>query len=384
MQIDIFSCPTLVVHGERSAGLVGEEAHRLGVTRALVVIDPAVRRAGGMAAVEEGLEREGIAFEVFDHVKSEPTQGAVDSAAEAMEEDMDVVIAVGGGSAMDQAKGMRIVAECGGSIRDYKGGDKLPESFRIKLICIPTTSGTGSEVSWGGVYTDEENGLKFPVSGRANAPDVALVDPQMTATMPPRITAMTGCDTLVHAVESYLSNFATPLTEGLSLRAVELAAHSLPQAYTNGRDMTARDRMARACTLAAMAFNTSRLGMAHGVCLPLAAKFKLPHSLAVAVMLPFVLEFNQAACGKKLHSLAHALGVEVRGADEAQTAARSVAAIRRLYELIGIPLNLRHLEVTRDAFDEIAELAMATHQVPANPRKIESKEEIVELLNSAY
>ncbi|NOZ20232.1 MAG: iron-containing alcohol dehydrogenase, partial [Planctomycetes bacterium] len=351
---------------------------------AFIVIDPGVRKAGGLDVVEQELKREGIDFEVFDEVEPEPARLAVDSAAEQIDDDVDVVIAIGGGSTMDQAKGMRIVAECGGSIRDYKGGDRLPEFFRIGLICIPSTSGTGSEVSWGGVYTDEENGLKFPVSGRSNAPDVALVDPQMTATMPPRVTAMTGCDTLVHAVESYLSNFATPLTEALSLRAIELAAHSLPQAFTNGRDMTARDRMARACTLAAMAFNTSRLGMAHGVCLPLAAKCKLPHGLAVAVMLPYVLEFNQAACGKKLSNLAHALGVEVRGADEVKAADRSVEAIRRLYEFIGIPLNLRGLEVTRDVFDEVADLAMGTHQVPANPRKIESKEEIIELLNSAY
>ena len=384
MRIDEFSCPTLVVHGERSAALVGDHARRLGAERVLVVIDPAVRRMGGLDAVGQELKQEQMDFDVFDRIESEPARQAVDTAAEAVGDDVDVIVAIGGGSTMDQAKGMRIVAECGGSIRDYKGGDQLPESFRIKLICIPTTSGTGSEVSWGGVYTDEDSGLKFPVSGRSNAPDVALVDPRMAATMPPHVTAMTGSDTLVHAVESYLSNFATPLTGGLSLRAIELAAHSLPQAFTNGRDMTARDRMARACTLAAMAFNTSRLGMAHGVCLPLAAKFKLPHGLAVAVMLPYVLEFNQSACGHKLFGLAHALGVEVRGVDEAKIAERSVSAVRRLYELIRIPLNLRELKVTRDAFDEVAELAMGTHQVPANPRKVESKEEIVELLNSAY
>ena len=142
--------------------------------------------------------------------------------------------------------------------------------------------------------------------------------------------------------------------------------------------------MARASTLAAMAFNTSRLGMAHGICLPLSAKFNLAHGLAVGVMLPYVIEFNQSACAHKIFDIAHALGLEVRGAKLGEAAERSVEAIRRIYEFIKIPLSLREIGVTRESFAEIAEIAMKTHQAPANPRPINSKEDLIELLNHAY
>jgi len=380
----LFRCPTTWLHGLRVTQNIGKKAKELGVKKALIVTDKGVEKCGHLNRVLDSLKQVHIEFDIFDEVQPEPTSTSIDSNIKAIQgKNFDIIIAIGGGSTIDVAKGFRILCGCGGSIRDYGGINKIPKSLPLPLIAVPTTAGTGSEVSPGAVFTDEEKQSKFAVVDWKNAPTLAMTDPLLTITMPPSLTSRTGIDALTHAVESFVSIDAQPVTEPLSLEAIKLIGKNLEKAVNNGKDLKARENMQIACTMAMVGAGNSLLGLAHAIGMPLAANFNIPHGIAVGVMLPYVMKFNLAARPQKFQRIAEALNQKTDSLSDLEAGEKAVIAIKQLTKRVDIPQSLKELRVDKGSFVKLAKSTLLSIQAKKNPRKVTEKA-VVEVLQGAY
>jgi len=381
----LFCCPTRWLHGLGVTQNVGEKVKEFGAKKALIVTDKGVRECGHLDTVLESLEQDRVEFDIFDEVQPEPPSKLIDNAIETIRrKKIDIIIAIGGGSTIDVAKGFRLLSVCGGSIKDYAGINKIPRTLPLPLIAIPTTAGTGSEVSPGAVFTDEEKQSKFAVVDWKNAPTLAITDPLLTMTMPSSLTGITGIDALAHAVESFVSVNAQPVTEPLSLEAIRLIGENLEKAITNGRDLKARENMQIACTMAMIAAGNTQLGLAHAIGMPLAVNFNLPHGVAVGVMLPYVMKFNLKAQSKKFRRIAEVLSQKIDLLTDSEAGEKAVVAIKQLTKKAGIPSSLKELGVDKDSFTKLAKSTLLSHQTQFNPRRVTEEKSIVEILQDAY
>jgi alcohol dehydrogenase len=294
----------------------------------------------------------------------------------------DVVVGIGGGSALDTAKAVAALATNPGSPLDYVGLHKVTRP-PLPAIAIPTTAGTGSEVSLWSVFTDDERGLKVAIGGIHLYPAVALCDPDLTMDLPPALTASTGMDALAHAIECYTNNACQPISGALALEAIRLIGRHLGAAALNGRSREARYGMMLASTMAGMAMNPTRLGLAHAYAMPLGSwDLKIPHSIAIAVTLPLVMEFNCLAAPERFADVARALGEPVDGCSPADAAARAPAAVARLAASIGIPKGLSQFGLCERHLPQVVEEAMKSGNVVVNPRRA-GREEMTSLLRRA-
>jgi alcohol dehydrogenase class IV len=361
-----FTWPTRILTGPGALDAVGPEAAALG-GRALIVTDAGVVAAGLVAPIEAALEAAGVPTAVFADVASDPSIEAVENAAAAIaEHGADVLVAVGGGSPIDTAKAAAVVAGGGGSIRDYEGFDTVAVET-MGLIAIPTTIGTGSEVTRGAVISDKQAQRKLVVVADQLYPRVALLDPRSVAGLPGPIAAATGLDALAHAIEGYTTAGANALSDALCLGAVRAVGRWLRPAVAG--DEQARFEMLQASCLAGAGFHNVGLGLAHALSVALGGRYPVHHGVATALFLPHVMRFNLIAREDKLADVAEALG-EARGdLSQRAFAARAPEAVAELMADVGLPTTLRELDVPEAAFAQIAEEALGQLDRPGNPRR---------------
>jgi alcohol dehydrogenase class IV len=292
-KISTFLSPNKITLGVGAAREIGVECKALGGKRALIITDPGVVAAGLIEGIKESLESEGIRIGIFDKVVAEPPSRVIDESAQiARDEGYDIVIGVGGGSSLDAAKGASLMAVNKGKVLDYAGIDLVPRAGLLKIL-LPTTGGTGSEVTRVFVVTDEAENTKKVVYSNFNLADLAVIDPLLSLSMPSVVTAETGIDALVHAIETYVSVNATPFSDILAIEAIRLIAENLPIAYAKGGNLEARYNMALAANLAGLAFTSGGLGAVHGLAYVLGTEYHLSHGRSNAIMLPHVMEYNK-------------------------------------------------------------------------------------------
>jgi len=383
-KLNNFLSPTKIILGNGAVSQVGDETKKLGGKKALIVTDKGVVKAGLVSGVEESLKAKEIDFGIFDEVAAEPPARIVDECARVIrEKGYDFVIGIGGGSSLDVAKGAALVAVNGGKVLDYAGVDMVPCRGLPKIL-IATTAGTGSETTRVLVVTDEADKLKKSVYTDFNLADVAIVDPMMTMSMPLEVTADTGMDALVHAIEAYVSVSATPFSDILAIEAIRLIAENLSAAYAKGSNMEARFNMALAATLAGMAFTSGGLGVVHALSNPLGTEYHLTHGRSNAVMLPYVVDCNKIGNPNKYARIAQAMGENIEPLSAYEAVERLVNSLLRLLELLGIPSKISAYGVTKEDIPRLAAGAMKiTRLFAGNPRDL-TEEDVKGIYAAAF
>ena len=377
-----FFMPSVNLMGAGSVAEVGKQAKILGGSKALVVTDKPLMSTGIVEKVTQLLKSSKIDSVIYDGVQPNPTVKNVEEGIDIYKnEKCDVIIAVGGGSAIDCAKGVGIIITNGGSIKDYEGLDKS-EKPMPPFIAINTTAGTASEMTRFTIITDTDRHVKMAIVDWHVTPNVSINDPELMLSMPVFLTAATGMDALTHAIEAYVSINATPLTDSVAMKAIELISQYLRPAVANGCSLEARDKMAYAEFLAGMAFNNAGLGHVHAMAHQLGGFYNLPHGVCNAVLLPHVEKFNLIACPDRFVDIAIALGEEVDGLSDMEAADEALEAIKRLSEDVGIPAGLKELGVKEEDMPILAENAMKDACGLTNPRKATEKE-IIQIYKNA-
>lgn len=379
----IWNFPTRVLFGADTVQALGNEAKQLGGTRALVVADPGIVAAGLVEPVGEALRGVGIGYEVFDAISSNPLEAEVlAGAAMYSETKADFVVAVGGGSPLDVAKLIRLAATHPLPLAQYDDaadGYKLVTNPVPPMIAVPTSAGTGSEVGRSGVVTLEATHRKTVIFAPALMPNVAVLDPQMTTTMPATITAATGFDALVHCIEAYCALGDHPMADGIALEGIRLVEGALAKAVQEPENLTARGDMLKAAMMGAVAFQKG-LGACHSLAHPLSTQKGMHHGLANALCIPAVLDYNRNAVPGRIAQVARILGV--RGDDTETLAFECSGAVRALRSKVGLPDGLEAAGVTEDALPALATEAFEDVCHKLNPRSC-SEDDLLALYKSA-
>ncbi len=361
-----FVIPEFVL-GEGSLSLAGRYARNLAARKVLVVSDPGVIGAGWTGKVERSLKEAGLPYVVFAGVTSNPKDLEVEAgAALYREEECDVIVAVGGGSPMDCAKGIGVVATNQRPIQAVEGVDRV-HTPGPPLICIPTTAGTSADISQFAIITDVARKVKMAVVSKAMVPDVALVDSETTTTMPAELTASTGFDALVHAVEAFVSNANSPVTDLQALEAIRLIAANLKGAIAHPLDRGYREQMMLGSLLAGMAFSNASLGLTHAMAHSLGGVLDLPHGNSNGMLLEHVVGFNFESARARYLRVAEAFGVDLAGLSPAVQKSRLVEAIATFRRELGIVQSLKDWGVTRADLRHLAENAFNDACVATNP-----------------
>lgn len=371
-------------HGQGAVKeIIGEITSRQ-FSKAFIVTDKDLIKFGVVKKLTDILDQHNFAYQIFEEIKANPTVAIVKKAVEEYKKSgADYLIAVGGGSPIDTAKAVGII------IKNPEFSDVVSlegvaptKNKSVPLIAVPTTAGTAAEVTINYVITDEENKRKFVCVDAHDIPVVAIVDPDMMASMPKGLTAATGMDALTHAIEGYITKGAWELSDTLSLKAIELISRSLRGAVNN--DPQAREDMALAQYVTGMAFSNVGLGVVHGMAHPLGAFYDTPHGIANAVLLPYVMEFNEEYTGEKYREIARAMGVKnVDNMSPAEYRQAAVKAVKQLSKDVGIPASLREINVNEADLEDLAEAAIADVCTGGNPRPCEANL-IYDLFKKAY
>jgi alcohol dehydrogenase class IV len=364
--------PNKVIMGFGSAAMVAGEVRYLRGKKVLLVTDPGVINAGLTQSIEASLRAENIPYVLYGEVEPEPPSKIIDRGAEIFKSgDCDLIVGVGGGSSLDVAKGISILTANEGRILDYIGVDTVPNKG-AKMILVPTTAGTGSEVTRVLVMTDEEQNTKNVVFTPFALPDVAIVDPELTLSLPPVITADTGMDALVHAIEAYVSMNATVFSDIWAEEAIRLIGMHLPVACAKGSNVNARHNMCLAATLAGLAFTSGGLGAVHALAYPLGTEYHMTHGRTNAIMLPHVMQFNLPGNPKKYTRIAQLLGKDIDGLSQLESASLSVEAVLDLADAISVSCQMKDYNIPEDDLPLLIEGAMKQARlfVP-NPRDLD-------------
>lgn len=371
----VFLSPTKTLLGKGAIGELGKEAALLGAKKVLVVTDPGVVKAGLVTSSQEVLRSAGLEVGIYDGVEPEPPVRVVDDCIRTVHQGKyDLVVGLGGGSALDVAKGAATLAPNGGKTLDYVGMDIVPKRGLPKIL-VPTTAGTGSEATRVFIITDESENMKKAVFSNFLLADVAILDPLLTLSMPPSTTADTGMDAMVHAVETYVSVNTTPFAEILAMTAIELIAQNLPLAFAKGSNLQARYNMLLAANLAGAAFTSGGLGAVHGLAYVLGTEYHMAHGRSNAIMLPHVMAFNVVGSPQKFSDIARAMGEAVEGLSLHDAAQKAVSAIKRLLDQIQIPCTLTAYGIPREDLPKLVAggLKQSRLFVP-NPRDLTEKD----------
>jgi len=360
-----FVLPGRIQFGPGVAQTVGDEARPFG-QRVMVVTDPGVHDAGLIEPIVSELERAGLDCTVFADVEANPRIATVEKAAAAAKEHRaEMLVAVGGGSAIDTAKIVAAIVSHGGGVLDYEGYDRVPGPV-IPLIALPTTSGTGSEVTFWAVATDVARNYKLAVASVLLAPRVALVDPLLTTSLPPAMTAGTGFDALSHAIEAYTARCSNPISDALALYAIELVALNLERAVHDGSDVEARCGMSLASLTAGISFGNADTSAAHAMGEALGGVFDTPHGLACAVSLPYMTRYNLPAVTEKTARIGQALGLPTAGLSVHEAAEATIEGLIALGKRVGIP-TMRSFGVTEADIPQLVSIALLNVGNADNP-----------------
>jgi alcohol dehydrogenase class IV len=367
--ISLFRTTPRVVMGPGAIQGVGAEVQALGGSRVLIVTDPGIIQAGLLTPVQDSLEAAGIEFRVFSDVDPDPRYQTIDACLAAAEDIRpDCVIGLGGGSPIDVAKSAAMMLGNKGSIADYFGVDLVPQPGAPALV-IPTTAGTGSEVTPIVILSDEGEKLKKGVVSGHLFPKTAVLDPVLTLGLPPAVTAATGMDALIHAIEAYTSVNATGLTDMFAARAIELIADNLRTAVAQGGNLEARSAMLEGSLLAGIAFANAGVTAVHAFAYPIGAEFHIPHGVANTLMLAPVMRFNLVGNVTKFAEIAALMGEITDHLSDREAAERSVAAVMDLADDLGVPKSLGQFGVQEEHLPDLAAGVMkVTRLLANNPR----------------
>ena len=357
-----------IVFGHDSLPEAAHAALRLGARRPFVVTDPGLTEAGWPAELLGHLRGAGLRPEVWCDVTPNPKDHEIEAGHERYRESgCDVVLGIGGGSVIDAAKGVALLAANGGRILDYEGIDQIEHPIP-PLIMMPSTSGTGADVSQFCIVTDTQRHTKITIMGRALVPDVSVIDPRLLVSMPEWLNAATGLDALTHGIEAFVSLAHGPLTDHHALQAVSLVNGNLAHTMHRPADRTARMFMAQAALEAGLAFTNAILGATHAMSHQVGGMLDLPHGVINGVLLPHVIRFNGAEFPERFVPLAQAMGLEVTGAPAEETVELLAARIRDLGDEVGVPTGLSALGVTDEDIPNLAELTLHDACLTTNPR----------------
>jgi len=381
-----FLIPTVLITGSGSSEKVGEEGKKLGVKKALIVTDEVISKLGMLEGVKKALTENKIQFAVYDKISAEPTVDYVQEGLKVYKENgCEVLVAIGGGSALDTAKAISIMVTNPGSIEDYKGLGKVTKEG-VPLIAIPTTGGTGSEATQFTIITDTKTNVKMLIGSPFVMPQVAIVDPLLTLSCPRGLTAAVGIDALTHAIEAYVSVRAQPMSDIFCLSAIELISGNLRQAWANGNNIEAREKTMLGALQAGIAFSNASVALVHGMSRPIGAYFHVAHGASNAALLGVVTEFSLIGNPVRYAHIAKAMGENITGLTNLEAAQLAAKSIKTLINDIKIP-SLKELGVDKEKLDQLApkmtEDAIASGSPGNNPRQA-TKEEIVELYKIAY
>lgn len=359
------------------------EIKRRNFRKAFIVVDKDLIKFGTLDMVTSEIDE--TPYEIFSEFKANPTVKNVKDGVTAFNaSDSDFIIAIGGGSAIDTAKGIAIVAK-NPEFADVVSleGVANTKAKCVPIVALPTTAGTAAEVTINYVITDEESGRKMVCVDPNDIPVLAIVDAELMASMPKGLTASTGMDALTHAIEGYITKGAWELSDMFELKAIELISSNLRAATANGKDMKARENMALAQYVAGMAFSNVGLGCVHSMAHPLGARFDVPHGVANALLLPIVMEFNMPAALDKYCEIAKAMGEDVTRLTREEGAKVAVNAVKKLSLDLNIPQTLREINIPKESLKQLAKDAYADVCTGGNPREI-TENDILELYQLAY
>lgn len=366
-----FVLPTRIIYGEGSIKKLPDEIRKLNNKKPLLVTDKGIITAGIAEKITDVLEEAGIDYAVFDGIQPNPRDTTVTETAEfAMANNTDMLIALGGGSSIDTAKAAGVILTEGGTINDYEGLDKLKKPI-TDLIAVPTTVGTGSEVTFWSVITDTKRHFKMSVGSPLIAAKLAIVDPDLVETLPPSAVAATGMDALTHAIEGYTCKLAEPITDACGIYAIQMIGENIREAvYCDSKE--ARGKMLLASLIAGICFGNSDIAGVHCMGEAMGGLYDMPHGLSMAIMLPHVMEYNYVACIDKFARIADALGENTEGMDKRAAAHKAVDAVYKLNKDLQIPTFIQ-AGGRREDIQELAERSAVNVSVDSNPRKADTE-----------
>lgn len=393
-----FSTAGKLVFGNNAIQGLGKLMQSLTEKTTLVITDPGIKAAGILETALASLKQEGVSYVVYDQCEPEPrVEKAVEAYEFAKNQNCGAIIGLGGGSSIDLSKAVAVLLTYGGSPKDYFGEYKVPGPV-LPLVAIPTTSGTGTEVTPAAVLTDLQANLKIGISDNFIRPLIALVDPMLTVKMPPAVTASTGIDALAHAIEAYtaigheyllaegeaLYQGTNDLTDALAVKAIKLISENLRLAVDQGQNVEARSNMALGSVLAGMAFSNAGVGAAHAIAYPVGAVTHAPHGVLCGLLLPHVMEYNVPVALDRFTLIAELMGENINGLDQFEAAMQSVKAVKRLINDVKITATLRGLGVAEEKLPELAEKTLAVGRLLRNnPRRLAASD-IEGILRNAY
>jgi alcohol dehydrogenase class IV len=372
MSYELFSTTQRVAFAQGAVNNLVSEIKRLGAYKPCIITDPGLMSTGLVEKVQNILKDGGLESCLYGKVQADPPYELVDQTVELVKsEGADCVIGIGGGSSLDMAKVTSVMVKNPGSVSDYFGID-LIKNKGLPLILIPTTAGTGSEVTPIVILSDEGEKLKKGVVSPYLYPDCALLDPELTIGLPPAVTTATGMDALIHAVEAYTSKNATPMSDILAKEAMQLIFGNLRSAYADGTNAEARGNMLRGSMLAGMAFANAGVTAVHAFAYPIGAEFHIPHGIANTIMLVPVMRFNMLGNLERFADLAEIFGQPTEGLSTRQAALKAVDSLAELAEDLKVPQHLKDYGVKESNVPELAEgVLKVTRLLANNPRKLE-------------
>jgi len=372
MQPFKFQTQTKIVFGSDAVAQLPDELAAIGTQKALIVTDQGLLRAGLLDRVAGVLGQGGVEFEVFDQIEPNPRDAAILAGAErAQASGTGVIVALGGGSPIDAAKAIAVMAANEGPLAGYCGAGADPwPATPAPIVAIPTTAGTGAEVSGAAMINLVAESRKADIFGQSIRPVTAILDPLLTVGLTPHLTASTGIDALSHALEAYVAKYANPITDALAEQAIRLVADNLRQAYIDGKNLEARGNMLLASAMAVMAAGAG-LGVIHSLAQTIGGFYDAPHGLSIAVCFPVGVEYNLFAAHEKFARIARLLGANVTGLSTSAAARRAVLALQELLADLDITDDMRALGVREADIPRLAEIAKIDGCTPTNPRPID-------------
>ncbi|MGB9596615.1 MAG: iron-containing alcohol dehydrogenase [Candidatus Poribacteria bacterium] len=374
--------PTEIIFGNDTINQIGIKARQFGNKAFLVTGKSAMRKAGYIDKITDLLKSAGFDdIFLYDQAEHDPSIETVDNGVQlAKDGSYNVIIGVGGGSAMDTGKTIASLMNNEGSAEDYQSGREITNPG-VPFIAVPTTAGTGAEITNNSVITDRKKKIKQSIRSPLMIAKVAIVDPLLTVTMPPYVTASSGMDALTQAIETYVSLSANPFSDTLALRSISLISKNLLKAFENGDDISARENMAMGSLFGAMAFANSALGAVHGLAHPIGALFDVPHGVICGLLLPYVMEYNFPVKTGRFVEITKAMDQYIEGESDEKNAHRAIEFIHNLITSLKLPKKLSELGITRDDLPLIASSAKGS-SLNNNPRPT-NPESLIEIMLSA-
>jgi len=382
--ISTFSTPAEVMFGAGALAQLPAKIAQFGARRILLITDKGMRKAGTPDKTAEQLRSTGLTVNIFDDIAGEPSLETLEVCRDFVRKGgYELIVALGGGSAMDTAKGAACLAFNEGAAGGFVGTNLIPKPG-LPVIALPTTAGTAAEVTPNAIFADNVNRVKSGIVSPYLLPKVALVDPELTHSVPPAITAATGMDALVHAIESYISPKASPFTQPYALKAIQLIQDNLRRVVANGKDIAAREAMAWGSLIAGLSFANAGVGGVHALAYPLGGEYHVAHGVSNALLLTPVMRFSASAKPALFADIARALGVPDQGQGDAKMAEQAVEAMGRLSQDVGIPQRMRDVGVPESAIEPMAVAASKIERLLANNARPMTLDDIRNIYRAAW